>query len=319
MRSRATREGFAGIRREEKLCRLVSLRRWDGESFERDRKIRFEESQVLQSRADSVSELLRRTRPRALSFFPWTRITVSAAEISASRVPRRSDRPRSSLNLRRACSPKATTSSIVRPYLRFRDWIVSRRVSSTGEVGRLVFERGRSRIGLRARGRSSRRRCFEGAIDPVREGSRRLSSRDRRVRTSDLGGQRVVVIRDSGSELGTELTDASRVAGDSLTRQEELFFADLQTGSFDLIHLVSKEFHFPGGALVVLQERGLLVQQKQKRAARAGELCDQVAGAGKSVDESGLLIARKEALMIMRAMKIDQEVSQRAKNRKSAG
>ena len=119
--------------------------------------------------------------------------------------------------------------------------------------------------------------------------------------------------------MGTELTDASRVAGDSLTRQEELFFAVLQTGSFDLIQLVSEEFHFPGGALVVLQERGLLVQQAQERAARAGELCDQAAGAGKSVDESGLLVARKEALMIMRAMKIDQEVSEGAKNRKSAG
>ena len=106
---------------------------------------------------------------------------------------------------------------------------------------------------------------------------------------------------------------------DSLAGKQDFLFAGLQTGGLDLADLVSKEINFAGGALFVEKDGGLFILQVQQGAARAGELLTKAFCAGKAVEQMGLLIARKEALVVVRAVKIDEKVAQGTQHGEGAG
>jgi hypothetical protein len=119
--------------------------------------------------------------------------------------------------------------------------------------------------------------------------------------------------------LCAELTNAPGVGCDTLAGKQDFLFAGLQAGDLDLADLMSKEINFASGPLFVEEERSLFILQVQQGAARARELLTKVLCAGKAIEQMGLLIARKEALVVVRAVKINEKVAQGTQHGEGAG
>ena len=130
--------------------------------------------------------------------------------------------------------------------------------------------------------------------------------------------ERIFILGDTCDELSAKVSDAPHVAGDTLAREEDFLFPELQTGGLNFVDLVSEQINFSSRALFVEKEGSFLFLKIHQDAARRGELLAKLFCAAKSVQQIGLLIARKEALMIVGSVKINQQISQGAKQGQGA-
>ena len=106
-----------------------------------------------------------------LSCSPWARISSSAAEISASRVPRRSDRLRSSLKLAGRLFAESNDIFNCAPVFPLQRLDRVKASLDSGEINRFVFERGGVGLDNAREFVCGDEDCFAGLGNPVRRKS----------------------------------------------------------------------------------------------------------------------------------------------------
>ena len=179
------------------------------------------------------------------------------------------------------------------PYLRLRDWMVSRRVFNFGKIDRVVLKS--RRIALH-RAREVVDGCKGGLkslFDFRRSGIKAKELAHASRKALQFGDQRIFRIRNLGCQFRAELRDAPGTRSDFLLGKKVFFFTELQTGSFDLANLMREEINFAQCALFIPKHRVLFLCQPHGRASSFCKFFANVLTSRKAIEQVGLMLARK--------------------------
>ena len=188
-----------------------------------------------------------------------------------------------------------------------------------GEVGGAVFECGG--IGLDGagkvvgRGKGGFAGCGNGFGGGIEAGEFAGEAGE----VAEAGGEGAFIRGDTGGELGAEFADAPGVGSGALAGEEDFFLPRLEGGGVYLAELMGEEVELAGGGLLAGEDGVFFLLQTEQEESGGGKIRAGRVGAGKAVKQTGLLFAGEEALVIVGAVEIHQQIAESAEEGERAG